>query len=412
MDIQQFLQALPAAATSPFAFTAYIVLLGAWVVVFWLRGQAVRKTEQILKTYKNDAERTEALKNFLGTDPPDGLPKGQILDWVREQTRAKRQTYTLIAILALLLAVVVVAVVAMTKAGEGGTAEQLDQVQVRIRGAGPGGVDCLMLPAGARLTVTAEGAPPQPVSIEGCNAVVPWALGWRAYDMAHLAIEGAGSFERDKPNDRFRLGDARWEVTMRAGASAPRLLVNVYDYPSGGVLFDQFYFLVRNKIQVLVDSIASRCQPDCKYLGDLRIEKAGPEAASLNQKLAEWRSRNALLFLSGLFLRRDSADFVRTLPYFGELAPGDPALNGLVLELRVDAAELGRTTDTHSLALLYALALDAERTGRPREIILALLGQAASLAHDINDQLPGVVTLKTQLRKALERQGAPTPPSL
>ena len=411
MDIQQFIQALPTAATSPFALAAYVVLLCAWVVVFWLRGQPVRKTEQILKTYKDDDARTEALKNFLGLDPPDGLPKAQIMDWVREQTRAKRQTYTLIGILAFLLAIVVVTVVAITNVNQGGPA-QPNQTRLRIRGAGPDGVDCLRLPAGARVTVTPEGGPSQQASLTECEVVLDWAVGWRSGRSARLTIEGAGSFERDKPDEVFRLGDARWEVAMRAGATAPRLLVQVYDYPSGGVLFDQFYLLVRNKIQVLVDSIKSRCEPQCTYLGDLRVERAGREQpASPNRTLADWRSTNALLFLSGLFFRRDSVDFVSSQPFFGELARNAGELNRVPLELRIDASELGRTTDSHSLALLYALAMDAERVGRPKDIILALLGEAVSIEKGISG-VPGVSTLKAQLDKALERLGAPTPPGL
>jgi len=62
--------------------------------------------------------------------------------------------------------------------------------------------------------------------------------------------------------------------------------------------------------------------------------------------------------------------------------------------------------------VLYALAMDARRLGRPNDVVLTFLGEAVSVAQSIDSSLPGVAALKAQLRKAIQDLGAPIPPVL
>ena len=281
-----------------------------------------------------------------------------------------------------------------------------------VRFAAVDGVECLSMPGGVRITVTVPGALPQSAVVNGCEVHLPWALDWKAGQPARIAVSGAGSFERVEAAKDFRLGDPLWVVAMRPTATAPRLLVQVFDYASSESgperPLAQFQTIVRNKIQMLAQSIALR-NPLCAYVADLRVERTPRQlASSPNAAMAEWRSSGSLLFLSGLLFRRNADLMVRSQPFFGELSV-DADVSRVLLDLRVDADEFGQTTDSHSLALLYALAMDARRRGQPNDVVSVFLGEAVSIAQGLDSGVPGVLPLKKAVRAALEGIGAPVP---
>jgi hypothetical protein len=326
---------------------------------------------------------------------------------VKVKAQEKSRGYLLIGIVAMLLTVIVIVVVALTTSGATPTAS--GPLHLHVRASGQNGVDCLMLPHGSAVTVTSEAGVSQQVTLSGCDATVDWPLDWRVGQTAQVTLEDAGGFVLDRPASPYKLGNPRWELAVHAAPTTPRLLVQIFNYPGEGPVFEQFYAIVSSKIRVLGDAIA-RDHPDCAYMKDLHAEKAGrDETSGANQTLEEWRSSNALLFLSGLFYRRGPDEFVRSLPYFGELAPQAGELDRLQLDLGIDMNELGQTTDSHSLAVLYALAMDARRIGRPKDVILTFLGQAVSVAQGVDSAVPGVATLKAQLRKAFQDIGVPVP---
>jgi hypothetical protein len=140
---------------------------------------------------------------------------------------------------------------------------------------------------------------------------------------------------------------------------------------------------------------------------DLRVAQATRKPAdSPGQRIREWRATNALLFLSGSLIRKDSAYFVNSLPYFGELAADDAPVRNLRLELSIDASELRKTTDSHSLAFLYAMAMDARRLKLPKDVVVIFLADANSIANQMDETIPGVRELKTAVQKALHAEQA------
>jgi hypothetical protein len=212
-----------------------------------------------------------------------------------------------------------------------------------------------------------------------------------------------------EPGKKYRLGDHEWVVAMRPSADAPRLIVQLfYDSSEAGAdqQLNQFRTIVRNKIQMLAQSISIR-NPLCKYVADLRVERAPRQlASSPNAMLAEWKSSGSLLFLYGMLFSEGSNVFVRSQPYFGELA-GEADGSNIHIDLRIHADEFAQTADTHSLALLYALAMDARRRGQPDDVVLLFLGEAVSTAQGLDSTLRGVLPLKQALENALKRMGAP-----
>jgi hypothetical protein len=409
--LRLLLDALPTAATSPYAYAAYVVLLGAWLVSLWLRGQPQRETQKILANYRDDEGRNAALARLLGQMPPEGLAKEQIIQWVQEQTRARSKTYLLIGYVATLVTIIIIVVVALTVVRSGQSRVDKPEGPVVLRFAGEA-TDCLPLPATARVTVAVDGAEPQEAAVRDCEARVDWALDWKVGARAAIKLDGAGGFERVERDRTYRLGEPRWVIVLRPATTAPRLLIQLFDYaPSEGEQrqrFGQFQSIVRNKIQMLAESLATR-HPQCKYVAELRIVRADRQlASSPSEQLAEWRASNALAFFSGLVFRRDADIIVRSQPYFGELAQ----ISRLQLDLKVDEQEFSQTTDSHSLALLYALAMDARRLGYSRDVIFTYLGEAVSLARGIDSSTPGITLLKDALRDAFEKMGAPVPEDL
>jgi len=284
-----------------------------------------------------------------------------------------------------------------------------------IRVAALDGAECLPLPAGVGVRVTVPGAEPREAPIAGCEAHLTWANDWEAGRLAKIEVVGAGAFEQVSAAKDYRLGDALWVVAMRPNASAPRLLVQLFDYTSKEAEPEQplaqFQTIVRNKIQMLAVLIANR-NPRCKYVEDLRVERTSRQlASSPNATLAEWRSSGSLLFLSGLLFRHNADLIVRSQPFFGELGVGAD-FSRVQIDLKVDADEFGQTTDSHSLALLYALGMDARRRGQPNDVVYVFLGEAVSIAKGLDSSVPGVLLLKNHLRAALKGIGAPVPDEL
>jgi hypothetical protein len=193
---------------------------------------------------------------------------------------------------------------------------------------------------------------------------------------------------------------------MAPNPSAPRLLVQLFDYPGSTDeerrRFEQFQTIVRSKIPVIVDALV-QADPAYKYLDNLRIVSASRQlAASPAETLAEWRGRNALMFLSGVLFKDDTAVLVRSQPFLGELAHTQ-RLNQLQLDLRVHQDELGQAQDSHSAALLYALAMDARRLKKPTHVVARFLGLAALRTANVDARTPGLGILKDAVEDALRQ---------
>lgn len=123
--LAQALQALPQAATHPFAFVAYIFLIAAWLIT----GLRVNRNRQLLQNIQHlpPKDRWPALQAEMGiVAVPAGLTAEQ---WLQQ----RRQTYYLISFLSLLAAAVVIFVIAVVTASsiERGTANLIELLEHR-----------------------------------------------------------------------------------------------------------------------------------------------------------------------------------------------------------------------------------------------------------------------------------------
>jgi hypothetical protein len=403
-----FLNQLSAAASSPLGLAAYALVLAAWLLRAWQVQKPQRESRRILEQFKDDEERNRALGALIGTEPPRGLAQADILEWVRLQSKAGARTYLLIAYLATLAAVMVLlasALFAPKPAAAG---------NIRIHFRGPL-QDCFPLPV-STLTVRIPRQPDLTLAAAGCDVEIPWKAGWKESDTAILSLSGGMNAALADASAKYPLKDRQWTVEVRAGAGAPRLLIQLFDYagarerPERREMFDQFCEIVRNKISMLSEAMVSRNKA-CAYVAEIKVVRQRRELdLSPRDSLEHWRKTHSLQMLSGLLLETGGVSAVRSQPFFGDLVGA--GASHIQLEMKIDANEFGRTVDTHSLAVLYALAMDARAMGRPDDVVFTYLAEAVSIARGLDSSIPGIAPLKDALRGAFTQANRPVPAEL
>ena len=110
--MQQLIDALPTAATSPLALVAYIVVAGVWLTYAYLRFKPLRKAESILQRFDEDKPRIDALRELTGDAPPAGLKRSEIMQWVRSQSQSRLYVLLLVAYISTLVAFLAVFAIA------------------------------------------------------------------------------------------------------------------------------------------------------------------------------------------------------------------------------------------------------------------------------------------------------------
>jgi hypothetical protein len=108
VQMMQFLEYLGDAAGSPLAYVAYVCVIAAWLARAWIVNAPTQRARQILAEFDDDRERATALIDLLGSRPPPGLKRSDIMEWVRVKSAEKARGYIVLAYLATLTAVVVI----------------------------------------------------------------------------------------------------------------------------------------------------------------------------------------------------------------------------------------------------------------------------------------------------------------
>ena len=111
--IADFLRVLRDVAGSPLAFAAYVIVAAAWVGRAWIVYQPQARAREILAQYKDDKQRSVALKTLIGENPPTGIPDAQIIDWVKLKSKDKARYLVLVAYVATLGTVIAISAMAV-----------------------------------------------------------------------------------------------------------------------------------------------------------------------------------------------------------------------------------------------------------------------------------------------------------
>ena len=193
---------------------------------------------------------------------------------------------------------------------------------------------------------------------------------------------------------------------------SPRLVIPVFKY--SGVHgaaekrgFEEFNDIIRTKISILSEELGFLGN-DFTYLSHLRpdlvkdgqghhVEFSGSNADLLRY----WRVTDALGVFDGRIRRRSSDYEVRTRVFFGDLSTAW-GRRFLSIGLPIRDEQFETTKDSHSAAIIYALALDSLNRCRPEHEILNLVGKAFESLKDVPDAVSGVAELRSAVRKLMD----------
>lgn len=195
-----------------------------------------------------------------------------------------------------------------------------------------------------------------------------------------------------------------------AKAEEPRVSLHFFKY--SGVhdtneaaknQFDNFKAIIHAKISSISEELSSR-----QHFAELN--KLGPffptdadgnhvEWEGSNAKLLErWRNARTLEIFLGRIRIENGAYSVRSRVYLGDLRT-ELDSKFIVIDLPIADDQYDTTVDSHSVAILYALAMDARERCRPEFEVLELLSAAKERLADVPADVAGV----EKLRAAVER---------
>jgi hypothetical protein len=397
LGFEAFLKALPEAAKSPLGLTAFAFALAVWAFRVWHVQRPQQQAKNIIAKFSSDQQRLDALRLALKEDPPAGLSgEAAILDWVKIQAKAKSAGFLLVAYIASLAAIVLVVVIALMRPGAGravATVRLIDQADD----------SCVQLSSGAQLVVVVAGKSQTVPIVNGCEAQVSWLAG-DGPTAATFSLQGTPAFHLSEP-DRVHWLAPNKTIQIDAVSAlgvAPRVKILLMPYVSGeGGNQDRGEFLRRmmeSKLHALSEQLGNEPSSPVKNLLLILSTESGPLSDAERRK--KWVSGHLLEISSGILFSKDGHLMARGDLYLGELA--EPS--SFELDMPLDPSAFKRANDSHALALVYALAADAERIKQPEHLIATYLQRATALCQElVNEQGEGIKNLKRSVASLMGR---------
>jgi hypothetical protein len=398
----EFLTHLRDAASSPLAFVAYGLVVAAWVLQTWLSQNPRRSAENILKQFKNDAERGEALQEVFHDQPPHGLPEKDVLEWVRVRSRDKGRMLLVVAWLATVFAVLLFLVAVYSKA----TSTPDRQVNIRLHRVGTN-AECPDLPDTTRLLVIldADGTSLGELRVGAdCKAVLPVPAA--AKGTASFQFKNAGEFSiSDARAHDLNAGDIDLSVSANVQA---RVRLSIFQYssiecPDARQAFDTFETILRSKalsLRGMFDSSDHRYD----YLSQVEVVPAGRPMNLDAQGIRNYlRQTGSLQVLYGTCTQRAGSMHMLSQVLLGELAGVLP--DPFRADLLIAPEEFGAIRDIHTASILYALAQDAKQRNADRDMTISYLSRAKELVASITPE--AATQLLAAIDNTLQVIGAP-----
>ena len=185
--------------------------------------------------------------------------------------------------------------------------------------------------------------------------------------------------------------------------SSPRLLIKLSKYEGDPQsAFGQFYIILKNKLLNMSLELSKKNDPS-DYLARLKLDRTGVEAPLTTEtKLDYWKKTGALALLEGMiFSSGDGEIIIISTADLGELGKNLPKRT-IDLELKVTPREFRSMRDAHSLATLYALAMDAKRLKKPDHVLINILSKAYAISQDLgSNTAPDIEFIKKEIKKML-----------
>lgn len=216
-----------------------------------------------------------------------------------------------------------------------------------------------------------------------------------------------------EPNDYYVVSNETAEHKINAGTifvkithinNSHRVKIQIFPYAGADEKqFGTYKTTLDEKMLRLVEElnyINSEHQKDLAYLSGLEIKLAtGEHPTEHRARERYWWRTNSLGLLSGILTPSSPPEVVSSF-YLGHLAPNLHSAS-LSLRLKISPEEFGATRDSHSAAVLYALAIDAHRMKEPPYVVAMYLNKAWEIIEDL-EKVQKSDTLKQEVLAAIE----------
>lgn len=178
-----------------------------------------------------------------------------------------------------------------------------------------------------------------------------------------------------------------------------------------GAKFDVFRGLIEQKIDNLRNQILQGAMSEeggLRYIENVHLQFHGEDSFGTVSNVRRWLANegNVLNAMRGTIVSDDGTNYIVYSRFHLAEASTDLSADIVTLSLPIKAEEFANTRDTHTLVILYALAMDAKRMGLSTDSIAVLLGAATNVIADLERRAAGLNPDLDRLEKAIEREAA------
>lgn len=200
-------------------------------------------------------------------------------------------------------------------------------------------------------------------------------------------------------------------ISLPAFSTQPRTVLHIFKYGNSdsgqpAQRFDEFKGILQDKILLLAEELKQ--QGDAfNYVTQLQphyvTDQSGghvPFSGGLDTLEERWQQAHALEILSGRLFEQNGGYEVRSRIFLGDLGT-DLGESSIRVDLPISDDQYDTTRDSHSVVILYGLAMDARQRCRPAAEVSTLLSVARESASDLPANLPGIAELKAAIDQGL-----------
>lgn len=265
-----------------------------------------------------------------------------------------------------------------------------------------GTLDCARL-TGANVVLSLADDAPRGAVAQACTATISSIPEKYQNGQGWISLVGGRGFVRSD-DDAFRIErNATLHAKLEPATEVPRVHVAVLPYqvpdPAAQSQFQQFRDALANRIFAISQSFSSRGAA-FEYVDRLKLFNDGPSLASAAELRSFWDDSHSLQLVRGQLESARQPPTVRSLIYLGDLAPA-PEHSGVQLDMPVTADSFSRNQDSYSVVMLYALARDAQRTKRPKDVVVAFLSEAFAICRQLDPSAGDVAPIKNAIQTLL-----------
>ena len=207
---------------------------------------------------------------------------------------------------------------------------------------------------------------------------------------------------------------AVWFNFAKIASAAPKNEVALFEYEGvvegdvSSAKFGVFRGILKDKISNLKREVLQGDVQGFEYLEDVYVNFRAKDTFTKTEGINRWlkNQTSVLCLLRGTILSDDNVTYlVKSSLHLGELKGSFP-YDVVKITLPVSSSEFGNTQDSHSLVILYALAMDAKRLGQDKSHIARFLTAANNKLADLKRRrgsLSGdLLLLETALQQATD----------